>query len=186
VLKDRPDDRAEENVELRPARPSDASLLRFWRTEPSVRRYQPLGDATLDQVRAELARQRFTDLYRSRGDRFQWVILCDEQPVGWITLVITNWSHGLCEVGYALSTPYQGRGLMTSALDQLVDELFARTTLERIEARCSIENDASYRLLEKVGFRREGLLREYFQLRGRRHDNYLYAYLRRDRAIDEA
>jgi len=165
-------------VSLRPARPSDASLLRFWRTEPSVRRFQPLGDPTLDQVRSELARQRFGDLYRSRGDRFQWVVLEDEQPAGWITLVITNWNHGLCEVGYALSTPFQGRGIMRKALRELVDELFSRTSLQRIEARCSIQNEASYRLLEKVGFLREGLLRGYFLLRGRRHDNYLYAILR--------
>jgi ribosomal-protein-alanine N-acetyltransferase len=105
-------------------------------------------------------------------------VVCDGQPAGWITLVVSNWEHGLAEVGYALSTPFQRRGLMTEALRQLLEDLFANTTLERIEARCAVENVSSQRVLEKNDFRREGLLLGYFKLRGRRVDNYLYGRLR--------
>jgi ribosomal-protein-alanine N-acetyltransferase len=94
--------------------------------------------------------------------------------------VVSNWEHGLSEVGYALSTRYHSHGLMTEALALLLSDLFANTTLERIEARCATENDASRRVLEKNGFQREGHLRGYFKLRGRRIDNYLYALLRED------
>src|SRR5206468_3774967 len=59
-------------------------------------------------------------------------------------------------------------------------DLFANTLVERVEARCAIENTGSQRVLEKNGFRREGLLRGYFKLRGRRVDNFLYALLRDD------
>jgi ribosomal-protein-alanine N-acetyltransferase len=94
--------------------------------------------------------------------------------------VVSNWEHGLAEVGYALSTQFQSRGLMTEALGLLLVDLFANTTLERVEARCAVENDASRRVLEKNHFLREGLLRGYFKLRGRRIDNYLYALLREE------
>jgi ribosomal-protein-alanine N-acetyltransferase len=165
-------------VTLRPAAPRDAELLRQWRAETSVRRFQPLNDLPASQLRADVASQRIFELYRGQGDKFQWIIQVDGQPAGWITLVVSNWEHGLAEVGYALSTQFQSRGLMTEALGLLLLDLFANTSLERVEARCAVENVASRRVLEKNHFQREGLLRGYFKLRGRRVDNYLYAVLR--------
>jgi len=93
---------------------------------------------------------------------------------------VSNWEHGLAEVGYALSTVYQNRGVMSDALSLLLEDLFQNTLLERIEARCAIENVGSQRVLEKTGFEREGRLRGYFKLRGRRVDNFLYGLLRED------
>lgn len=165
---------------LRPSYPADAPLLQRWRRQPSVRRHQPLAEATLGQLRAELAGNRVDDLYRGRGDKFQWIVVADAEPAGWITLVVANWEHGLAELGYALATEYQGQGLMTEALNLLLADLFFRTSLERVEARCAVDNVPSRKVLEKLGFRREGTLRDYFVLDGRRVDNYLYAILRRD------
>jgi ribosomal-protein-alanine N-acetyltransferase len=173
-------ERVAHRVNLRPAAPRDADLLRQWRSEPSVRRYQPLNELPTAQLRADVASQRIADLYRGRGEKFQWIVEVSHEPAGWITLVVSNWEHGLAEVGYALSAPYQSRGLMTDALAMLLADLFANTLVERVEARCAIENAGSQRVLEKNGFTREGLLKGYFKLRGRRVDNYLYALLRED------
>lgn len=167
-------------VTLRPATPRDAELLRQWRSEPSVRRYQPLNELPTAQLRADVASQRMADLYRGRGEKFQWIVQINGDPAGWITLVVSNWEHGLAEVGYALSTSFQTRGLMTEALQILLEDIFTNTLIDRVEARCAIENIGSQRVLEKNGFQREGLLRGYFRLRGRRIDNYLYSLLRED------
>jgi ribosomal-protein-alanine N-acetyltransferase len=167
-------------VTLRPAVPRDAELLRQWRAEPSVRRFQPLNELPTAQLRADVASQRMPDLYRGRGEKFQWIVQQDGDAAGWITLVVSNWEHGLAEVGYALSTSYQGRGIMTEALQLLLEDLFLNTLLERVEARCATENIGSQKVLEKNGFLREGHLRGYFKLRGRRIDNYLYGLLRED------
>jgi RimJ/RimL family protein N-acetyltransferase len=167
-------------VTLRPTGEGDAELLSQWRCEPSVGRYQPLGAVTLQRLRAELAAQNHRDLYRGRGDKFQWIIEHQGRPVGWITLVATNWDHGLAEIGYALSTPFQRRGITPPALRQLLHDLFTNTVLERIEARCAVDNIGSRKVLEALGFRREGLLRGYFVLNEQRVDNYLYAMLRQD------
>jgi [ribosomal protein S5]-alanine N-acetyltransferase len=168
------------SVVLRPAEPDDAPLLRQWRSEASVRRHQPLAPLTVGQLRAEILSRRHQDLYHGRGDRFDWIILLGEQPVGWITLVVHSWDHGLGECGYALSTPYQGRGIMTRALGLLVEDLFRHTSLYRLEARCATENLASQGVLEKLGFQREGTLRGYFQLNGARVDNVLFGLTRPD------
>lgn len=167
-------------VSLRPARPDDAHLLRKWRSEPSVRLYQPLQDITVAQLRADVTAQGMTDLYHGRGERFLWVIEADRRPTGWITLVVTNWEHGLSEIGYALTSQFQGKGIMTQALSLLLPDLFLNAPLERIEARCAVPNQASQRVLIKLGFVREGVLRGYFVLQGRRVDHYLFALLRED------
>src|ERR1700710_1275818 len=173
-----PERQTSPQVTLRPAAPRDADLLRQWRSEPSVRRFQPLNELPTAQLRADVASQRMADLYRGRGEKFQWIVGVEGEPAGWITLVVSNWEHGLAEVGYALSTLYQSRGLMTDAVNQLLGDLYANTLLERVEARCAIENTGSQRVLEKNGFLREGRLKGYFKLRGKRVDNYLYALLR--------
>ena len=86
----------------------------------------------------------------------------------------------LAEIGYALSTEFQRQGLMPHAITQLLGDLFLQTRLERIEARCATDNEASQKVLERVGFTLEGRLRGYFVLAGERVDNYLFAILRDD------
>jgi len=174
-------ERSKHELKLRPATGRDAELLHRWRNEPSVRRFQPLNDLTISQLRSDVSGQRMSELYRGKGDKFQWIVEVDGEPAGWLTLVVSNWDHGLAEVGYALSTNWQGQGLMPRALAILLDDLFTHTRLERIEARCAVDNEGSQRVLTKVGFEREGRLRSYFRLHGRRVDNFLYAVLRGDR-----
>jgi RimJ/RimL family protein N-acetyltransferase len=167
-------------VELRQATIDDAPLLRRWRAEGSARRFQPLHDVSTAQLRADLATQRHSDLYRARGERFLWIIEANRRPAGWITLVIANWEHGLSEVGYTVSQQFQGNGIMTQALTLLLPELFLRTPIERIEARCAVNNHASQRVLEKLGFVKEGTLRSYFVLHGERVDHFIFGLLARD------
>ena len=171
---------AECHVALRPAAGDDASRLRRWRAQDSVRRFQPLRDVSTAQLRSDLSSQRVSDLFRGRGDRFVWIVEADGVPSGWITLVVNNWEHGLSEIGYALASDYQGYGLMRQALVLLLPDLFLRAPLERVEARCAIDNVASQKVLEQLGFTREGRLRGYFRLHGERADHWLYALLRSD------
>lgn len=167
-------------IAVRPIEARDAPLLQLWRSEESVRRHQPLAPFTTGELRAEISSRRHHDLWAERGGRFDWIIEVDGRPAGWVTLVVHSWEHGLAEWGYALSTAYQGRGIMRRALGEILPQLFRRTSLYRIEARCSTDNVASQRVLEQLGFVREGRLRGYFVLDGERIDNYLYALTRRD------
>ena len=76
------------------------------------------------------------------------------------------------------TAPFQRRGIMPRALELLLVDLFDHTRLRRIEARCAVDNIASQKVLSRIGFEREGRLKEYFVLRGEAIDNYLYAKLR--------
>jgi ribosomal-protein-alanine N-acetyltransferase len=101
--------------------------------------------------------------------------------VGGITL--GNIRHGVSQsghVGYWIGERHAGRGLMTDAVCTLTRFAFDTLRLHRIEAACIPDNVRSIRVLEKAGFRREGLLRSYLRINGSWQDHYLYARIADD------
>jgi ribosomal-protein-alanine N-acetyltransferase len=102
--------------------------------------------------------------------------------IGGITLGNIRYGVALTgQIGYWIGEPYAGRGLMLEALGLLVAYTFETLRLHRIEAACIPDNHRSLRLLEKAGFRREGLLRSYLRINGVWQDHYLYALVAGDR-----
>jgi [ribosomal protein S5]-alanine N-acetyltransferase len=101
--------------------------------------------------------------------------------VGGITL--GNIRHGVAQsghIGYWIGERYSGRGLMTDAVKVVTRFAFDTLRLHRIEAACIPDNARSIRVLEKAGFRREGLLRSYLRINGIWQDHYLYARIEDD------
>lgn len=91
-----------------------------------------------------------------------------------------SFMHARAEIGYALARKCWGQGLMTEAVRALLAYGFRSLHLNRIEARCDVENTASWRVMEKVGMRFEGVLRQNIVLHGRPRDARMYAILRED------
>jgi len=83
-------------------------------------------------------------------------------------------------VGYWIGQPHAGRGYMTAAVRALIPYAFGPLRLRRLEAACIPTNTPSIRLLEKVGFSREGYAREYLCIDGVWQDHLLFALLRGD------
>lgn len=83
-------------------------------------------------------------------------------------------------LGYWMGEPYAGKGLMTAAVGAAVGFAFETLRLNRVEAACLPHNAASIRLLEKVGFTREGYARKYLCIEGRWQDHNLYGLVRSD------
>ncbi|MGD9740671.1 MAG: GNAT family N-acetyltransferase [Bauldia sp.] len=83
-------------------------------------------------------------------------------------------------LGYWMGERYAGRGYMSDAVRTLLRFGFDNLRLHRIEAACLPHNAASIRLLEKVGFRREGYARSYLCIDGRWQDHLLYAMVNDD------
>jgi ribosomal-protein-alanine N-acetyltransferase len=88
--------------------------------------------------------------------------------------------HHHAETGYDLWPDYWGQGLMPEALSCLLRYGYEEMALHRIEATTHTENRRSQRVLEKLGFQREGLLREYYCRDGLYNDQILYSLLRRE------
>jgi ribosomal-protein-alanine N-acetyltransferase len=88
----------------------------------------------------------------------------------------------MASLGYWMSQHEAGKGIMTEAVNLLVPHAFEALRLDRIEAACLPANIASVRVLEKAGFQREGLARDYLAINGKRCDHALFARLARDPA----
>ena len=84
-------------------------------------------------------------------------------------------------VGYWIGPEFARQGVMSEALGMVVDFAFDRLDISRIEAACLPENDASRGVLEKAGFKYEGVAQSYLQIAGRWRTHVLYAHLRADR-----
>lgn len=84
-------------------------------------------------------------------------------------------------IGYWMGAPFIRQGYMREALAGLVSYAFSVMDLSRIEAACLPENTASRGVLEKVGFKYEGVAQSYLQINGRWRNHVLYANLRGDR-----
>lgn len=83
-------------------------------------------------------------------------------------------------IGYWLATPYWGRGLMTEAVRRYTEYAFERLEVVRLTAEVFAWNDASRRVLEKVGFRQEGYFRKHREKENSLVDALYYGLLRED------
>ncbi len=83
-------------------------------------------------------------------------------------------------LGYWMGERYAAKGFMTAAVRAVVSFSFDTLQLNRIDAACLPNNTASVRLLEKVGFSREGYARQYLCIDGRWQDHLLYGLVRND------
>ena len=98
-------------------------------------------------------------------------------------ITLGNIRHGVAQsgqIGYWMGVNHAGKGFMHEAVLLVVRFGFETLRLHRIEAACIPNNDRSIRVLEKAGFRREGLLRSYLRINGAWQDLLLYALIAGD------
>ena len=149
---------------------SDPVVMRYWDGRPMT---------TLQDAMAYI--NDIHDGFRRRA-LFQWGIAdrSSDVIVGTGTLIHVSIAHQRCELGFALQQRRWGRGLGTEAVTALVDFAFDSLGLHRIEADVDPRNDRSLRLLERLGFRREGYLRQRYYVNSERQDSVMLGLLRSD------
>ncbi len=169
-------------VQLRMLRVDDVPQLYAQFSDPKVMRYwsrPPL-------MRIEEARTLFEELQGgvSTGEFAQWAIArrSDDLMIGSCALFAYQQVHRRAAIGYALASAHWGHGYAHEALRLALDHAFGMLELHRLEADVDPRNVASTRLLEKLGFVREGVLRERWHVSGEMQDSAIYALLARDYA----
>jgi [ribosomal protein S5]-alanine N-acetyltransferase len=98
-------------------------------------------------------------------------------------LTLSNVRRGVTQsgsLGYWVGAPHARQGVMFAAVAAFLPFAFEHLRLHRLEAACLPTNAASIRLLEKVGFTREGFARRYLRINGFWQDHFLYAMLHDD------
>lgn len=167
-------------LRLREVRPSDADALFAIHSDPVVMRYWSYPAwTTLAQ-----AEEKIRDIQRQRREEsiLVWAIAepDSDRLIGTCAVFYLNLVQGRCEIGYSLHRDWHGQGLASEALHSMITYLFEQLQLRRIEADVDPRNTSSWRLLEKLGFVREGLLRERWTVNDERCDTALYGLLRKD------
>ena len=99
----------------------------------------------------------------------------ENRLIGLLTLLCRN--HKQAAIGWALGVDYRGQGYATKAAAALINYGFQELGLHRIEASTSRDNTASWKLMERLGMRREALLREAAISEGKWVDTYIYGLL---------
>lgn len=152
---------------LRGMRVSDTEDMFEYAHRPSVTQYltwNPHTDPAETREYLTYVGQR----YRT-GDFYDWAVVDMESGhmIGTCGFTSFNCPHDTAEIGYVLNPAYQGKGLATEAVRRVLDFGFDELGLHRIEAHFMEGNDASRRLMERVGMTFEGYARESMRIKGR-------------------
>jgi ribosomal-protein-alanine N-acetyltransferase len=163
---------------LRQLHQKDAQALFTLYTSPEVLTYfgmEPLESIAKAEGIIE-ARQEAAGLAPMR-----WAITDQgDNLIGTCGFHATSEPHKRCEIGYDLLPIHWGKGYMTEALQPVIDYLFREVGVVRVGAVIIPENAGSSRVVEKLGFTREGLLRDYIMQDQLSHDVYSYSMLKKE------
>lgn len=158
----------------------DVAALQEVFSHPDVLRYWG-GDPAHDAAGARRLLAQIHDGY-ARCELFQWGIARrgDDRVVGTCTLTRFDSRNRRAEVGFALGRQHWGHGYASEAMSSLIAFAFAELDLIRLEADADPRNDRSIAVLERLGFLREGLLRERWLVAGEAQDSVVFGLLRRE------
>jgi ribosomal-protein-alanine N-acetyltransferase len=166
-----------QRLQLVPAQASHAPVWWRWRQEETTRRHNPLDDIGAAELASRLSLVG-GDLRDRSYTEYRWMVLLDAEAIGTVSLSRPSWRMGYGEIGYMLAEAHHGRGLGTATVGLLVDKIFQESPLVRLTAMISVANVPSWRLVERLGFVREGTMRQHYVIAGERVDEHLYGLLR--------
>lgn len=167
---------AGERISLRDFAPGDLDPSMAIVGDDRITRSLSFDSRTRDVQRRRLAE----DIARARGDPrpdYYLAIVTNEAEllIGFVRLGLL--AHRGSELGYALRRDHWGRGYATEAGALMLDHAFARLGIHRVQAACGPDNEPSKRVLDRLGFRYEGRVRDHVFTNGAWRDSLLYSLL---------
>ena len=169
-----------QNLILRQVNQSDSKDIFQNFSDKEVLKYHDLEAFTNIEQAKELIK-RFYEKFHSQ-EMIRWGIAKKENNIIIGTCGFHNWVQKSfqAEIGYELTQAYWQKGIMTEALTAIINFGFEKMELNRIAATVMLENNASMKLLEKLGFVEEGVLREYGFWKSEFHDLKMFALLKKE------
>jgi RimJ/RimL family protein N-acetyltransferase len=166
---------------LRPFTDADTDAIFGLQSNPGVLRY---WDAPPWKARTQA--ERFIDVCKrieqeGTGARLAIERAAEGGFIGWCSLAQWNPEYRSARMGYCLDAAAWGQGFATEAAGAVLQWAFDTLDLNRVQAETDTRNIASSRVLEKLGFVREGTLREDCIVDGDVSDSWVYGLLRRER-----
>ncbi|MEM8971222.1 MAG: GNAT family protein [Pseudomonadota bacterium] len=168
-----------DRLRLRPFRGEDLAWLQAYTLEEAFWTFLPLEPQTRESAAAFLD-QRLNDAWGEGEFHCAVENLEAGHLIGTVRITEQAPKHRSGNIGYAINPRFGGHGYMTEAVREILKVGIRELGLHRIWATADVENTASWRLMERVGMEREGLLRQHQLVRGEWRDSYLYSVLSGD------
>ena len=146
---------------------AEEMLLHF--TNEEVNRFVDFDPAGgLDDIKGIIG---WGDGIRKNGAGFLWGVFLNDSFIGQVNFVIRkdanlDDTYHRAEIGFDLTPKYWKNGYMTEAIKAMVDHIFTKTPITRLEVITHMENINAHRLAKRNGFTREGVMREYIIWKG--------------------
>jgi Acetyltransferases, including N-acetylases of ribosomal proteins len=171
-----------DRLRLRPFTRGDVDAVFDYRGREDVARY--LFDPPLSREECALAIQQRTSQtgFANEGDRIVLAVepLDTGQVIGEVSLIWRSVEARQGELGWIFHPDFHGRGYATEATNAMLALAFGPADLHRVFARCDARNVASWRLMERLGMRREAHFWEHALFKGGWDEEFYYALLRRE------
>ena len=170
------------NIYIKPLNISDAtSILELEiRNKEFFRQYSINRDSEFYTFEGQLKRMETIEESRVKDLGYSFGIYLNKSHrlIGQISLFkIERGPAQRGMVGYSLDKEQNGKGYMTEALKSIVDFGFDQLKLHRIEAGVMPHNLGSIKILEKIGFQKEGIAKEYVMINGKWEDHQILAII---------
>ena len=162
---------------------ADMPTLMAYRRDPTVQQFQNFGEWTEAEQRTFLAEAQLAEL-DAVGKSIQIAVALRERNTLVGDLYVRLTEPEQAEIGYTFDPAQRGQGYASEAVRGIFDYLFGTLNLHRIVAICATENVRSYKLMERIGMRREAEMRQSYRYSGVWRDEYMYAILREEWTID--
>lgn len=164
-----------ERLILKPLSLTDTEAVFVYRSDPEITRFQSFFPT--DQSEVEEFILRNTLAFNTPDTWFQFGIYLEGSIIGDIGIHFIGPFNSQCEIGYTLAREEHGKGYGQEAVTAVVGYLFGTLEKHRIVASLNPRNKPSVKLLERVGFRREGCFVKSYCNKGVWEDDLVYALL---------
>lgn len=167
---------------LRQFRASDLEPFLAYRNDPEIARYQGWNVPYSREKGIEFIEFMMTAFPAVQGEWFQAALelKSTHEMIGDVGFIIRKDDVRQALIGYSLARPHWGNGYAHEAVSRVLAHLFYDLNLHRVVAECDVENIPSWKLLERLGFRREAHLLENIFFKGAYGSEYHYAMLARE------
>lgn len=166
---------------LRQFKPSDLQAFLAYRNDPDVAKYQG-WEYPYPREKAVDFVQKMSNAVPAHSEWLQIALELKSTGalIGDVAFFVKREDERQAMIGYSLARPFWRHGYASEAVSRLLAFLFEEIRLHRVSAECDVENIHSWRLLEKLGFRREAHLIENIFFKGAYGSEYHYAMLFRE------
>jgi len=166
-------------LHLRPFQGSDLDDLYAYHSRPEVTRFLYWNARNREETQLDLQRKQADTSLTAEGAYLSLAVVLPESAklIGQVSLAWRSQQHQQGEIGFVFNPDYGGQGYATEAAQAILALGFAKLQLHRIYGRCDARNVASYKLMERLGMRREAHLIHHEIFKGEWGDEFVYAML---------